>query len=155
MLRPPHSYEVEAYLDVRDMPGAGECAAWVGASNCPTWVPAPAVAGSVLDTSERWIPAWLHPTSEVTPRMSSGRSSVLFFSLCSVYEACTMEEYGTRRLSLYYYAGHDIYLSCTIYGLVLAISFAVGDGRSQFQWLRSKIRTLRMPHKSRQYPSLP
>lgn len=27
-------------------------------------------------------------------------------------------------------AGHNIYLGCIIYGLVFAISFAVGDGRS-------------------------
>lgn len=74
---------------------------------------------------------------------------------------CTMRYDITRRLCTIISdtgqcnARHNIYLSCIICGLVLAISFAVGDGRSQFQWLQSKIRTPRIPHKSRQYPSLP
>lgn len=96
-----------------------------------------------LDTS----PATSNPRSD-TP--NAERSIECLFPFC-----IRVTLYDARRLCTIKYSGHVIYLSCTIYGPVFAISFAVGVDRSQFQSLQSKIRTPRTPHKSRQYPLLP
>lgn len=88
------------------MSGAGECAAWVGASDCPTWVPAPAVTRPIRPAPERGIPPRLRPTSKVTPRMPSARLTSchpISFPFCSPCRASVVPLFRTRYLVKMYY----------------------------------------------------